>query len=1105
VLKHLTPLQVDLASPDCAIVCPAGPVFRGAAEELAGALEARAGRKPRIVDDATAPDALGAGPVLVLGNIVENRLARKLYLTVYDFADLAWPGAGGHVVRTIRDPFGTGAHAVIVAGSDAAGAAAAAKELAGAVAATGSRLPYTNIVKLGLHAEKTRGWTADLLLPDAPEKVWKRKPLYGSWAYMEKIGKAATGYLRTGDEAYLSAFRREFCFFLDGTLYKQKTEGGRMMLHSLVDAILVSWDLVADHPFFSAEDRRRIDQAFLHIARSREGPSRRETPSEYVTSNHGTGRHLDAFFLGRYFQRRYALPEGRKWLRSAENGFTAQLTCGKSLEDNRYHQYEGTFCNTLSYALATGKDDYVASSAFRNAARRAAMEYPPGAHSGYLYLASVATGDPSWLTLKSAGGGRRFVRDCAAMDGATLLGELLRPMCVHALPTPKPELLGAAVAPIESDWAETMAVCLNFGGFYCNSVPPEQGFDKLTLREGFGGRDFWLTLDGISGCCHAFQDGNCLVTYNDAGCRWLKCGSTNDAKTVRQQNGVFVALNATIPARIHRYARLLDARELKGGEYLVGGGALEGIDPVDWRRYLVRRKGKWTLVVDALVSKRSGEFFVERWWHPKGDVRAASGGLISRQGPAVLHLQSAGVHSARLTETNSLCELVRMEATPGRPVEMATLLQLNRAEDSVDFTVAAAAGGWRVADASGGVLVRIVDGKVEISEAGAAAHVPAGAPAPRALPLAPRPPAAALPWQKLQVEDTPGAVVQAEGGLAIGGKQGSVLRLDADDRELWRAKVDSEVLSLHFFEGGLLVGEDDGTLSRLDPAGKLVWECKIPYVHIVFPYHSDHRSRIREITSADINEDGAQEIVISNGDRRVYAFDAHGKQLWKTPINYGNYLAMTPGCYRGKFAVWGGSTFPTICGRPMLFGGDGAEHKPFIARCYGNNICEPEGQRTNDMLLADLDGDGKDEAVFAVDLACSQLFACDQQGKTLWEAHVAGPATTVTVAAAPDGARTVLCGTGCGYVSAFGAATGDALWFCYIGSRPQLLWARKDGTIVALVATGELFLISAEGKLLGRQELGAPVSALLRPGEHRAQAQFLVLGTADGTVWRLRE
>ena len=81
---------------------------------------------PGVVLDSTAVRDLGPGPILVLGNMIDSQLARKLYFEAYDFTDAAWPGRGGHAVRTIRDPLATGAHVVILGGSDAAGVADAA-------------------------------------------------------------------------------------------------------------------------------------------------------------------------------------------------------------------------------------------------------------------------------------------------------------------------------------------------------------------------------------------------------------------------------------------------------------------------------------------------------------------------------------------------------------------------------------------------------------------------------------------------------------------------------------------------------------------------------------------------------------------------------------------------------------------------------------------------------------------------------------------------------------------------------------------------------------------------------------------------------------------
>jgi len=128
-LKPLPPLRLDLASSSVVIVAPQTPAYQQIAKYLHDELARAAHAAPRILPDSTAAKELGAGPVLVLGNLMDSQLARKLYFEAYDFTDYAWPSAGGHVVRTIRDPFGTGAHVIMLGGSDSAGVADAAAAL----------------------------------------------------------------------------------------------------------------------------------------------------------------------------------------------------------------------------------------------------------------------------------------------------------------------------------------------------------------------------------------------------------------------------------------------------------------------------------------------------------------------------------------------------------------------------------------------------------------------------------------------------------------------------------------------------------------------------------------------------------------------------------------------------------------------------------------------------------------------------------------------------------------------------------------------------------------------------------------------------------------
>ena len=395
-LPPLEPLRVDLAAPSAVIVVPPTPAYQAIAAQLREELGKLTRRPPRLVSDGTPPNDLGPGPILVLGNLMDSQLARKLYFEAYDFTDYAWPSAGGHAVRTIRDPWGTGAHVVMLGGSDPAGVADAAAALAAQVKEGGSVLGYLNRVKLGRWADLIERADARLLA-NSSDRLWQRSGSGGgNWDFQIQIAKAATGYLRTGNEAYLAPFRRELRYWFDHTVpeIRRRTSDVKPQVHGFINAILIPWDLVADHPSFSPADRQTIDAGFLGVLRSTEGPNRieRESHKRQVRNNHGTRTGLDAFFGGRYFLRRYGLEDGRRWLDIADRYFAPQMECYKPWEDSWGHQWAASMRDVLTYHLAAGKCEYLRSEGFRAAADRALIAHPAGKTPlGYMSACAART------------------------------------------------------------------------------------------------------------------------------------------------------------------------------------------------------------------------------------------------------------------------------------------------------------------------------------------------------------------------------------------------------------------------------------------------------------------------------------------------------------------------------------------------------------------------------------------------------------------------------------------------------------------------------------------------------------------------------------------
>ncbi len=1263
-LPATEPLVVDLNAATTVIVRPEDDSYRAIAGRLADGLSEQAGTRPRIVADSVDPDTLEGGPVIVLGNLMDNLVARRLYLQAYDLTDYSWPSPGGHVVRTIRDPFGTGAHAVIVGGSDTDGVSAAADALLQHVRAEGTTLGYVNLVQLGRWADEIRSYSERYLGDD--ESVWTRVGGAGSWNYQIEITTAGVGYLRTGDERYLPIFARELQNWFEGYVLELRTDAPPMT-HGFLHKLLIVWDLVRDHPHFSPEERRRIDRQFLYVWQSPEGPDRiaGRAGVRIIRNNHGTRTALDALYGGRFFLRRFGLEEdGRRWLQLADDYFAPQLESWKPVEDSWGHQWNASLFNTLDYALATGREEYFRSDALRNAAERALIAHSAGSGPrAYLSACAIATGDTGLLSGYASG--EAYGRRCARMDGHG--DEYMRAFCSDQPVEPRDDLLGVSVAPLDPLWYETIDDAgFNPGGLFVVTTEREESFDKISLREGWERDSFYLLLDGISGGHHSYQNGNCVVTLQEDGVVWsVQHGrDLSGAGTVEGNNGVAIALEGSGPGNVHRYAKLLYAGESDG--FMGVGSALQGLGDADWQRHIVRRRGDWTLVIDRVPVRETGEVLAERHWHIRHTVEPTVDGLMAsstQDGVAPrLHLQTAGVMPEGMSGAGHRVETVRARVEAGDAVEFATLLHVRRAPalpegwlrlraleadvrgdppapagighlDSLGivvlratqqgqwlempfeldepvtgeafvellgyvdrgqvrvlidgrqvvarfdhtadepvrqvvplgrqqlaagehtlrlevvgepggdgkayigltglvlrkdgapefdltgvdgaprYTLTRTEAGWRVDGGDRPEFVVADDGGLTVvtgaglAEFGEAPQPPARTfaemlaaqetGAEELLPLSPDAPEMAPPWQQMRVSDSEvTAVADADDGrLAAGDADGGVVVFDTAGNRTAEAQFESEILSLHFVGDDLMVGEDRGVVTRLAPDGAVRWQVQMPYEPMPWDYWSEYRSRVREITSADINGDGEQEILLSNSDRRIWAFTADGELIWRAPVEWGIFTAMTAGSYEGAFALMGGTSRPSIHGRCLVFGADG-ELVRTLTRPDLVSWSVPSQFR--DMRLFDLDGDGTTEILNAVDTNCRQLVVYRESGEVMWDADMAGSAEAIAIGDA-EGTPVVYCAGGSGYVAAFDGVSGQRLWATWVGENVMLLALTDDGRIAAASPGGAIFVLGRDGELEGRVEAAAQLSAFMRPGDHRRGDRLLV-GTSDGRI-----
>jgi outer membrane protein assembly factor BamB len=699
--------------------------------------------------------------------------------------------------------------------------------------------------------------------------------------------------------------------------------------------------------------------------------------------------------------------------------------------------------------------------------------------------------------------------------------EHLRSFSTGRAIVPRQDLLGVAFAPLDRLWYETVD-----GGAtttFLRTVPVEAGFDKIALREGWAAKDYYLLLDGISGGGHSYQDGNCIVRYAEQGVNWASNTYHDHASaTVRQQNGVFVAVNGAGPGQLHRGARRLYAEA--SGDYLAAASVLEGIGEADWQRHVLRKRGTWTLVVDRVLVKRPGEVLAERHWHLGGQITPTADGLVSRSMGRCLHLQTAGILPEGMRGTSDRIEVLRAQAEPDQPLELATLLSVNTNPKRADVRLVETVNGWRVETAGrvefaipsrlgDGMTVLVPSRAVHLGKteqgkmltyeqalSGRATGLPMRS--GKTLPVRPQFPTVSLPWRTLHAG--PGAVTAlaraADGRVAAGDRSGTVVIFAPDGTRRTSARFPSPIQALHFLGTDLLVGEDRGALTRLSADGSQCWQLLIPYVSLPWAYWSEGRSRIREISSADIQGKGQPTIFVANSDRRLYALTAEGKELWKTPVEWGVFTAMSVARQGKGYTLLGGTSQPSIFGRCILFRTDG-KLLTHYSRADLHSWSNPSQFR--DLRLADLDGDGRLEAVCGVDTDCRQLVVFQSDGKIRWEADVAGAANAVAVRASEAaGGPIVYCASNSGYVYGFDSRTGRRRFATFVGEPTHFVAPVAGGRVIAVGRSGMVFVLGDEGQVAGRVALDRSITGLLRPGEDRS-TNAVLLGTVEGNIMEL--
>ncbi|OGV65107.1 MAG: hypothetical protein A3K19_25485 [Lentisphaerae bacterium RIFOXYB12_FULL_65_16] len=319
----------------------------------------------------------------------------------------------------------------------------------------------------------------------------------------------------------------------------------------------------------------------------------------------------------------------------------------------------------------------------------------------------------------------------------------------------------------------------------------------------------------------------------------------------------------------------------------------------------------------------------------------------------------------------------------------------------------------------------------------------------------------------------------------------------------------------------ILVATREGTLLALKPDGTRQWA--VPF-----------GCQLNDVTAADLDRDGKDEIVLARQDCHVCVLDSTGKERWKQKLEFYRRPAYVNLVRTGDLD---GDGVPEVIA--------GAENWRFYAyKADGTPLWNYESVHpSRSSAVADIDGDGKCEVLCGTHYYWFPALKGD--GTKLWGYHF-GPICYDVTTGSFDGDKTrgVVIGSGDGYVHYLAADgklrmkynTGDEVknvltadvdadgkdeilagslshYVCCFGADGKRRWAVDlGGPISALTAvkaadgrslvvvgtgTGRVVTLAGDGSVLAASDLGKPVVDLLTDGA------TLLAATDDGILRRL--
>lgn len=641
---------IENGKPSAAIVAPQSADMQSVVESFRKRLQEVTGLAFAVVDEKSVkPEHLRSSNLILLGNSENNRLIEGLYARYQTAVDAVFPGIGGHEVRTISDPWGTGRDAVVLGGSDAKGVSDATEDFLTRLEKAGkTTLPPTLSIVLGPDAQKRFGSTfSDVPKDYVDQQIKAGKNALATGAHTgvtSQLANLGLKYAWTGKRSYAEAFKAIAYLMYDFYLSKPDTYGGPWGMDAdfTLYQLIPAWDAVEESDALTDEDRLKITKILYEftttdVARKAAGV----VGNRHVRFNHQTFPALGLLYAADYFGKYYNLSEAEDWMSIADECFQVQSDSTKSHEDCNGYQWL-TNGHTLRYCLA--KPDF---RMFENGNARKVADYSIIGMDNLGYQATYGdVGGPfgwfsEYVPLKAA---EWFYKDgryqwvIERKRGLRATNNLCDFETTHK--TVEPTDLAHPIAwPLEPMYYDT------FGEEGRPSA--DKCVDKVVFRSSFDPKDQYLLLDGLSNGGHRHYDGNSIVRLTQNGRIWL--ADCDYIKSLPKfHNGVLIfkdGQSQTIPS----YTELEHFADFPTSAFSTT--TLRNYAGVDWHRHIVWQKEKYFVVIDQMEAKDANRYDFRCLWRGLGKTNVTDRGLdLEQKEGERFHIQTVPGHQFKLQD-----------------------------------------------------------------------------------------------------------------------------------------------------------------------------------------------------------------------------------------------------------------------------------------------------------------------------------------------------------------------------------------------------------------------------------------------------------------------